>query len=198
MQEPFRLSNGSPYSLVGSTGTMAAALAANSIVFAVGALAATADQRPPRGPVVLDGMRMTFTAIVASAAPIAAGRALALYKGLNAVQTMPAGGTALTGIAKQTLNTAGDSGLAGAQIALTAGLTVVGFTRGTTPLGSFDLVGLGAVGARAEKHYRWALEAGHVQLDPGEILVVSNPAIFDALLTWTLTVELDYHRRDYA
>lgn len=198
MQEPFLLSNGSPYSVVGSTGTMAAALAANAVVFAMRATANTANQNPPRGPIVIDGMRLTFTAIVASGTPVLAGRALGIYKGTDATQALPLSGTLLTPIAKHALDAGADSGLEGARIATTAGLTVAGFTRGAAQLGVLDLVGLGAAGARVEKVYSWAAESGHMQLDPGEVLVISNPAIFDAALTWQLTVELDYHRRDFA
>lgn len=200
MHDQFILSPGSAYSLVGVTGTMAASLAANSIVFAMGATAnptpTSVSQNLQRGPVVVDGIRATFTGIVASAAPFTAGRALALYKASDNAQTMPGGGTALTPIAKRTKDAGGDTALQGAQIAGTAGLTVVGFARGSVQVGYFDLAGGGSAGARLERHWRFALEAGHLQLDPGEILVLSNPAIFDALLTWQLSVEVDYHRRD--
>jgi hypothetical protein len=189
---------GQAYSLTGSTGTMAAALAANSIVFAMQATADVAANvnAPRRAPIEIEGIRLTFTAIVASAAPVAAGRALRLFKGLDNAQTMPAGGTALTALAKRTLDAGANSGLVGAQIALTAGLTVSGFTRGTVPLATMDLVGAGAAGNRIVYEFYEEIGGAALWLDPGEILVVSNPAVFDLLLTWQLTVDVDYRRRD--
>lgn len=139
---------------------------------------------------------MTFTALVASASPTAAGRALQMFKSSNAAQTMPAGGTALTAIANRTLDSGADTGLTGAQIATTAGLTVAGFARGAVPLATLDLVGEGGAGARIERDYFTLVSGSSLYLDPGEILVVSNPNAFDALLTWQLSVDVSYFRRD--
>jgi hypothetical protein len=190
--------DGQAWSLTGTTGTMAAALVANSIVFAMGATANDANRpnRLPRAPLEIESIRLVFTAIVASATPILAGRSLQLFKSSDNAQAMPAGGTALTALPKRTLDAGGDSGLAGAQIAITAGLTVVGFTRGTVPMATFDLVGGAAAGNRLQFDYFELVNGAPIWLDPGEILVVSNPAIFDLLLTWQLTVNVDYRRRD--
>lgn len=187
--------SGSPYSLTAQTGTMAAALAANSIVFAMQAIAN--DATTPnirRGPLYIDALRVRFVAIVASVTALVAGRALQIFKGTG---SHPLGGTALTPLAKRTLDAGGDSGLTTSpRIATTAGLTVVGFTRGSVPISSFDLAGSGAIGAVAETMWAWRVNAGPIILDPGELLVISNPAIFDAVLTWQLTVDVDYRRRD--
>lgn len=189
--------HGSPYLLTGSTGTMAAALAANSIVFAMGALAKpVSSSGTPPVPLTITSLRLVYTALVASAAPITAGRALRVYKASDNAQTMPAGGTALTAIAARTFDSGASSGLTGAQIAGTAGLTVSGFTRGSVPLLTMDLMGEGAVGARLERFYSADLEGAPIMLDPGEILVVSNPAVFDLLLTWQLSVDVVFARRD--
>jgi hypothetical protein len=193
---------GQAWSLTGSTGTMAAALAANSLVFAMGAVADAALTVNPnvlrRGPVEIEGLQMIFTAIVASATPIASGRALQLFRGSNNAQAMPTGGTALTPLPKRTKDQGLDTGLIGdvARIGATAGLTVGAFTRGTVPLATFDLVGGGAAGNRLVYETWELLNGAALYLDPGEILVVSNPAAFDALLTWQLTVNIDYRRRD--
>lgn len=180
---------------------MAAALAQDAIVFAMGAVAnpaAGVSQTVVRGPLEIEGIQITFTAIIAATTAVLAGRRLQLFKASNAAQTMPAGGTALTPLPKRTNDQGVDTGLAGgvARIATTAGLTVVGFTRGTVPLATFDLTGLGAAGSRAvfefyEKRNGWPL-----WLDPGEILVISNPVTIDAALTWQLTVNVDYRQRD--
>lgn len=193
--------DGQAWSLTGSTGTMAASLGANSIVFAMGAVAndATRPNFPPRAPIEIEGLRMTFTAVVGSAAAVTAGRALQLFRASDNAQTMPAGGTALTARPKRTKDAGSDSGLIGdvARIATTAALTVAGFTRDTVPLATFDLAGEGAAGNRIVFDFfsRWS--GSPTWLDPGEILVVSNPAAFDALLTWQLSINVDYRRKDF-
>lgn len=192
--------DGQAWSLTGSTGTMAASLAANSVVFAMGAVPtdATRTQLPARAPLEIEALRLTYTAIVASAAPATAGRALQLFKASDNAQTMPTGGTALTALPKRTKDAGSDSGMIGdtARISTTAGLTVTGFTRGTVPLATFDLAGGGAATTRLVFDFFELLNGSPLWLDPGEILVVSNPAAFDALLTWQLTVNVDYRRRD--
>lgn len=190
---------GQPWSLNGSTGTMAAALAQDAVVFAMGAVADPAvgvSQTLKRAPLEIQGFQMVFSVIVAAAAP--APRSLQLFKSSNNAQSMPAGGTPLTALPKRTLDKGADSGLIGdaAQIATTAGLTVVGFTRGTVPLRTFDLTATSVVGNRHVFEFFRKWDGESMWLDPGEILVVSNPAAFPALLTWTLTVNVDYMRRD--
>ncbi len=192
---------GQAWSLTGSTGTMAASLGANSLVFAIGAVAsdATRPNLPRRAPLEIEGLRMTFTAIVASATPFAAGRALQLFKASNAAQAMPTGGTALTALPKRTLDAGGDSGMIGdvARIATTATLTAGTFTRGTVPLATFDLAGGAAAGTRLVLELFEYVNGDSLWLDPGEILVISNPAAFDAALTWQLSINVDYRRRDF-
>jgi hypothetical protein len=189
---------GQAYSLSGSTGTMAAALAANAIVFAMQATGDVAGSvnAPRRAPIEIEAMRMTFTAIVAATTPVTAGRVLQLFKSSSNASTLPAGGTLLAALAKRGLDAGADSGLVGARIATTAGLTVVGFTRGTVPLATLDLTGLGAAGSRLEWNFSEQVNGAAIWLDPGEILVVSNPAAIDAALTWQLSVDVDYRRRD--
>jgi hypothetical protein len=190
--------DGQAWALTGKTGTMAASLGANSIVFAMGAVADDTRQTPRRAPLEIESFRMVFTGIVASAAPATVGRCLQLYKASDNAQLMPTGGTALTALPKRTKDQGGDSGLIGdsAQIATTAGLTLTGFTRGTVPLATFDLAGAGGAATRVAFDYFEYLDGGPLWLDPGEILVVSNPAAFDALLTWELSVNVGYRRRD--
>lgn len=178
---------------------MAAALAQNSLVFAMGAVADPAigvSQTLKRSPLEIDAFRMVYTVIVAAAAP--APLSLQLFKSSNNAQAMPTGGTALTALPKRTLDAGGDSGLIAdtARIATTAGLTAGGFTRGTVPLGTFDVSASSVAGNRHVFEYLKKWDGEQLWLDPGEILVVSNPAAFPAALTWTLTVNVNYRRRD--
>lgn len=177
---------------------MAAALAQDAIVFAMGALAVDST-RPnilPPGPLEIEGLQVTFTAIVAATTAVTAGRRLQLFKGTNSV--MPTGGTALTPRPKRTKDQSATTGLIGgvARIATTAGLTVGTFTRDTVPLWTFDLTGLGAAGSRAEFNIDELVNGASLYLDPGEILVISDPQAFDAALQWQLTVNVDYRVRD--
>lgn len=181
---------------------MAASLGANSLVFAMGAVADTSLTVNPnamrRGPLEIEDLQLIFTAIVASGAPVTAGRALRLFKSSDNAQAMPTGGADLTPLPKRTRDAGGDTGLIGgvARISTTAGLTAGTFTRGTVSLGTMDLCGGGAAGSRIVYELSESLSSASLYLDPGEILVVSNPAAFEATLTWQLTVNIDYRRRD--
>lgn len=181
---------------------MAASLGANALVFAMGAVADAAltvnPNAPRRGPLEIEGLQMIFTAIVSSGAPATAGRALQLFKGSNNAQAMPTGGTALTPLPKRTKDAGNDTGLIGdiARISTTAGLTAGTFTRGTVPLATFDLSGSGTTTNRVVFELFEQINGAGLYLDPGEILVVSNPAAWEAALTWQLTVNVDYRRRD--
>jgi len=192
--------DGPAWSLTGSTGTMAASLVANSLVFAMGAIAtdATRPNIPQRAPLEIEGIQVVFTAIVASATPVAAGRALRLFKASDNAQAMPTGGSSLAPLPKRTKDQTADTGLQGgaALIATTAGLTKGTFTLGTAPLATMDLVGSRAIGNRVVYEFYERRNGCPLWLDPGEILVISNPAAFDALLTWQLTVNVDYRSRD--
>lgn len=177
---------------------MAVSLAANSLVFAMGAIADPAQgisQTLKRYPVEIQGFRMDFTVIAALATPVPIS--LQLFKGSNNAQAMPTGGTALTPLPKRTLDAGADSGLqAGSAIATTAGLTAGTFTRGTVPLETFDVSQTTPAGARLHFDFLRKWDGESLWLDPGEILVVSNPMAFPATLTWTLTVNVDYRRLD--
>lgn len=190
--------SGQPWSLSGSTGTIAAALAANSIVFAIKAAAADATRPnlPPPGPIEIERIQIAYTSIVASAGVLLAGRALQLFRGTDdaAGKTALTGGAALTARPKRIKDQAANSGLADARIATTGTLTVGAFTRDTVPLATMDLVSGGSAGFRQTFEAGRLINGESLWLDPGEILVVSNPAIFDLLLTWQLTVNVDYRR----
>lgn len=191
--------DGPAWGLTGITGTMAAALAQDALVFAFGAVANPVggpSQVLVRAPLQIEGIQIVYTAIVAAATPVTAGRRLAIYKGTNG--TMPTGGTSLTPVAKRTKDQTADNGLLGgtALIATTAGLTAGGFTRSANPIATIDLVGLGHAGDRNLWQYYKKWDASSLWLDPGEILVISNPQAFDATLTWQLSIDVDYRSRD--
>jgi hypothetical protein len=178
---------------------MAAALAQDSLVFAMGAVADPAigvSQTLKRSPLEIEALRMVYTVIVGAAAP--APLTLRLFKSSNNAQAMPTGGTALTALPKRTLDAGSDSGMIGdiARIATTAGLTAGTFTRGSVPLGTLDVSASSGVGNRYTFEFLRKWNGASLWLDPGEILVVSNPAAFPAALTWVLTVNVDYRRRD--
>lgn len=190
---------GQAWALTGSTGIMAASLGANSLVFAMGAVANPTpgvSQTIVRAPLEIEGIRLTYTVIVAALA--AAPQSLQLFKSSNNAQAMPTGGTALTALPKRTLDAGADSGLIAdtARIATTAGLTAGTFTRGTVPMETIDVTASTVIANRITFDFFRKWNGGSLWLDPGEILVVSNPAALPAVLTWTLTVNVDYRRRD--
>lgn len=190
---------GQAWSVTGSTGTMAVSLAQDSIVFAMGAVADPAvgiSQTLKRAPLEIEAIRMVYTVVVAAAAP--APLSLRLFKSSNNAQAMPTGGTQLTALPKRTLDAGGDSGLISdlARISTTGGLTAGTFTRGSVPEATFDVSGSTPAAARLTFEFMRKWDGSSLWLDPGEILVVSNPGAFPATLTWTLTVNVDYRRRD--
>lgn len=195
---------GPPWSLTGSTGTMAAGLAQDSLVFAMGAIAdpaAGVSQTLKRAPLEIEGLQLTFTALTAFAS-VLAGRSLKLYRGTTNAQAMPTGGAQIFPRPKRTLDQPKDNGLQGgppgfARIATTAGLTAGTFTRDAVPLATFDLSATFAAGGRLVYEIFEQVNGSPLWLDPGEILVISNPVAFDATTpTWQLTVNIDYRVRD--
>lgn len=190
--------DGSAYSLTGTTGTMAASLAANSVVFAMQA-SPTDTTRPntlPRAPIEIESLRITFTGIVASVVPVLQGRALQLFKASTLTQAAPTGGAALTAAPKWLRDQGADTGLAMARISTTTGLTLGGFTLAATPMATIDLSAAATAGGQAKFEYLSRWHGSPIWLDPGDFLAISNPAAFDALLTWQLSVNVDYRRRD--
>jgi hypothetical protein len=181
---------GSPYAIAGQTGTMAAALAQDAIVF--GMRAAVSSANAPRLPVQVDGVYLAWTTIVAFTTAITAGRRLGLFRAKDANVT---GETALAAVAKWTKNAGADNGLEVApRISTTAALTAAGLTREANPLGLLDLTAFGTAGARTEKYFPFLDLEDPLILDPGELLVVSPPVAMDAAGTWQLVIEVDYRR----
>jgi hypothetical protein len=170
------------YSVSGVTGTVAAALAQDAIVFAM-----LVD---PAGGLwsYLEAIRLAFTTIVAFGTPITAGRRLGLYRAT--------GGVAATGGAAMVVKSKHQGGPASvvtsARIATTGGLTVGGITRDADPLAVADLVHVGAAGARAEFLYDFLSPRTPHKIVAGDLLVISTPVAMDAGGTWQLGVTVDW------
>lgn len=176
---------GNGYVVAGVTGTMAAALAQDSLVFAM-----RADPALGAGAVLdVRRIRLQYTTIVAYTVPITAGRRLGIYRGASGT---PNGQTALTAVARDTSIAGASSGLAGAQISTTAALTANGFVREANAQGNLPLVHVGAAGAFIEELYEFYGETAPLYLNAGEGLAISNPVAMDAAGTWQLAVIVDY------
>ncbi len=182
------IARGYGYGLAATTGTIAAALAANSSVFAM---------RPDPGStrrLFLDRIRIEFTCLVAYTTPITAGRRLGVFRGSGAAAS---GGTALTPIAKHgTADTSEVSTANGgdARISTTGALTVTGITFETPAFRELSLVHAGTAGAFREALWEFSShESQPIQLDPGQVLAIRNPAAMDAAGTWQLSVAVDWY-----
>jgi hypothetical protein len=167
------------YALAGVTGTVGAALAQDSIVFALLVDPASALSA------YLEQLRLSFVAIVAFTTPITAGRRLGVYRATGVAAT---GGTALNVVKKKGASSPA-SVVTSARIAAAAALGVAGIVRDADPILVADLVHVGAAGGRAEFAYEFTgtKNTPH-EVRPGELLVVSNPVAMDAAGTWQLGV----------
>ncbi len=184
----FHFNRGYGYAISGMSGTIGAGLAQDSLV-----LALLCD--PVQGNVAanhklgmyFDRLAIAFTTIAAFTTPVTAGRRLGVYR---ATGGQPAtGGTALA-IAKKDAANAPASVCASALIAAAGALGTAGITREATPIGTMDLTHVGAAGARQDFLFELAAPANApIAINPGELLVVSNPVTFDAGGTWQLTLK---------
>lgn len=180
---------GKAYSVSSVTGTIAAALAANSSVFAM--------RLDPGSPLLafIERIRLQYTTIVAYTTPVTANRRLAVYRGSGAAAS---GGTALA-TAAQKDSTSSPSECNSAQggdirISTTGALTVTGITYETQEFATMPLVHVGAAGAYSEVIFEFATtESSPIILQPGQLLAVRNPVAMDAAGTWQLAVRVDWH-----
>ncbi len=177
---------GDGYSISGHSGTVAAALGANSSVFAM-----RLDPGTTR-LAYIERIRIQFTTIVAFTTLVSAGRRLALFRGSGA---STAGGTAASAVSKDSTSQpseflavqGGDS-----RIASTGALTVTGITFETDPIAVFSLTHVGAAGAFSE----WVWDANQhtpIILQPGQLLAVRAPVAMDAAGTWQFSITVDYY-----
>jgi len=170
------------------TGTIAAALAQNSCVFAL------RNDPGSTKSVYIERVRLVFTTIVAFTTPITAGRRLALFRGTGAAT---AGGTPIADATKK-LASSVDSECSAAlggdiRIATTGALTVTGITFETNPFRTMPLVHVGAAGAVYDRIFEFGNgETSPLVLEPGQLLGVRNPVAMDAAGTWQLSVDVDW------
>lgn len=185
------------YCVTGQTGTVAAALAQDTVLFATKcaaqAVAAGTDPNDQK-QVVLARLRLAFTTIVAFTAPVSAGRRLTLHRASNAGAEISAG-TLLVPVKRDSRAPA--SIMTPTRIGTTGGITVGGLTLETDPIATFDLAHAGAVGNRVEFDLiRGQLGFNPEALNPGQYLAIKNPIAMDAAGTWQLTiVDCEWHEQ---
>lgn len=172
------------------TGTIAAALGANSSVFCMRLDPATSVNA------YIYEVQLRYTTIVAYTTPVTAGRRLALFRGSGAACS---GGTGLT-IAPtddSTLNSEVSTAQGGdARIATTGALTVTGITFEADPIFTCGLVHVGAAGASTDCLWnKDSVNESPLILRPGQVLAIRNPAAMDAAGTWTLAVTVQWYER---
>ena len=179
------------YAVSGITGTIAAALGANSSVFCM-----RYDPAAGAKILVVDRIKLMFTTIVAFTTPVTAGRRLALFRGNGAASS---GGAQLVCTNAQKSTSYADTELTTAnggdcRIATTGALTVTGITFETDPFRTMTLVHVGAAGAYVEATWEFsAHECAPLILQPGQCLAIRNPAAMDAAGTWQLGVNVDWY-----
>ena len=175
------------YAVSGVSGTVAAALAQDSLVFALlcDPQASITAANKKLG-IYVDRLHLAFTTIVAFTTPITAARRLAVYRASGPAAT---GGTALA-VAKKDASNAPTSVCTDVRIASNGALGAAGITREPAPIGTMDLTHVGTAGARQEFLYELAAPANApIAINAGQLLVVSNPVAMDAAGTWQLTVK---------
>jgi hypothetical protein len=178
------------YVLNGQTGAMAAALAANGVIFAARLDVAS-------GKVAyLTRVLMDWAVSTAFTTVTVAGRGLALQRAYAALPYT--GGTAITPAKKRSdhptsefdANNGGD-----VRIATTATLTAPSPVPifEATNLAFLSVAGEGAVNAVLHKDF-WFDTAQNppAEVRPSELLVIRNPAAMDAAGVWNLNVQIEY------
>lgn len=182
---------GAGHNLSTLTGTMAAALVADSTVFAM-RLDPSASVRA-----FIDCIVLQWTTIAAFTVPITAARRLALFRGAGAAA---GGGTAIATVTQkhsaQSTSEFNATNGGDARIATTAGLTVAGITYDATAIGQQSLSHVGAAGGYLEKVFQFDSARHELVLEPGQLLAIKNPVAMDAGGTWQLAI--DVHWREAA
>lgn len=177
------------YAVSAKTGTIAAALAANSAVFAM---------RLDPGSTLnayIDSIKIRWTTIAAFTTPITATRSIVVTRGSGAA---PSGGTAITtATPKDTAYAASEFDAASGgdmRVSTTGALTVTGITWEPTNLGEITLIQAGAAGAFYETTYEFSATNHPIELNPGQVLGIRvGASAMDAAGTWVLNVEVNWH-----
>lgn len=183
------------YQISTVTGTMAAALAANSVVFSMrNATTSTADQM-----LHIQRIRLRYTTIVAYTTPITAGRRLEIIRG-SAASAAYTGGTAITNATKKvTTGIASQADAANGgdiRIATTGALTAPAtITIDNYPFTAITLTHVGTAGASQDLVAEFSgANDQPIELGAGEFLLIRNPVAMDAAGTWQLSVEIDFYQ----
>lgn len=164
-------------SFSGVTGTMAAALAADGAVCAL-RYPATAVKRW-----ALQWIHLHYVCIGAFAAPVTAGRRLALKRGSGGD---PSGGTALDVVRNDSgLGSTNETAPTG-QIATTGALTMTGVTLESAVRARLLIAHAGASGNDYDE--LWSFDDPLI-LRPGQLAAIVAGATFDAAGTWQLAVK---------
>ena len=179
---------GTGFSISGTTGTIAAALASNSTIFAMRLDPSTTKKA------FIERIRIQYTTIVVYTTPITAGRRLAIFRGSGAAAS---GMTALAPAKKlpSSVDSEVSTALGGdARISTTGALTVTGITFETDPIRTMSLSHVGAAGAFYDRVFEFGNgEAAPIQLEPGQLLAIRNPQAMDAAGTWQAMVDVDWY-----
>jgi hypothetical protein len=179
---------GTGFSVSGFTGTIAAALGANSAVFAM-RLDPSATN-----PAHITQIKLSYVTIGAYSVPVTAGRRLSIFRGAGANAAV---GTAISAAARKDSNSGAsefDSAQGGdMRISATATLTQTGITWETIPFAEMNLVGSGTAGALKEEAFNFcAPETLPILIQPGQLLGIRNPQAMDAAGTWQLGVTVNW------
>lgn len=185
------LPRGIGYSLTVITGTMAAALAANSTVFAM-RLNPSSTKRA-----FITRLFASWVTIAAFTVSITAGRRLSMFRGVGAAAS---GGTAIATTFKKESTSAPSqfgSTLGGdIRVATTGTLTTTGITFEAEEKFTLHLTGSGTAGAGAPvRTDTFVGDIGNswsIIIRPGELLSIRNPVAMDAGGTWQLALDFDW------
>lgn len=183
-----------------STGTVAAALAADGVVWTLrypesvasvlmpGAGAANAKK------LYVGRLEVIVSTIVAFTTPVTAGRHLKLVRGSGPAGTAdPSGGAAWTPARKRSDLDAPVEALGVGRVATTGALTTTGFTFEANALARIPLTGAGASGAVASASFVFdGRQAAPVVLLPGQVLALAAGQLFDAGGTWEAFINVDF------
>jgi hypothetical protein len=173
------------------TGTVAAALADNGVVWSLrypevagGASAGRSAKR-----LYVQRLHVQYVTGTAYTTPVVLSRSLKLVRAVGAAGTAnPSGGAAFTMVRKRSDET---ETLAIGHVATTGALTTTGFTLGE-PVQRLLLGQAGASGAAYDEAWRFdGVEADPLILLPGEALFIAAGALFDAAGTWQINVDVD-------
>lgn len=179
------------YAASGVTGTMAAALAANSTILSM------RNDPGSSKRIFIERLRLQFTTLVAFTVPVTASRRLSIVRS-TASSANPSGGAALLPLGKNVNDPDSECSTASGgdcRIATTTGLTMTGTTLDTAnPFGTMSLVHVGAAGGFFDHTFEFhSSNNAPIIIEPGQVCALINPVLFDAAGTWQLCVDMYWH-----